>query len=105
MPKSITSGLSHVGKTVISDGNTFDKKKETIPGYVEDGHRPGYQGFIRGQQHYYGTTYGETTRADARTRRRRHVERRGEREDRPTTTDLPSDRAPGRTSEVGYCVG
>eukprot|EP00982_Pelagococcus_subviridis_P015430 31399-Pelagococcus_subviridis.AAC.5 len=48
---------------------------------------------------------GETTRADARTRRRRHVERRGEREDRPTTTDLPSDRAPGRTSEVGYCVG
>lgn len=65
MPKSITSGLSMSGSKIVSGQNTFEKKKESIPDYVESGHRPGYQGFIRGQQHYYGTTYGTTTRGIA----------------------------------------
>ena len=63
MPKSITNGLSNSGKRVVSDGKTFSKETDTIPPHTKEGHRPGYQGFLRGQQHYYGTTYGETSRA------------------------------------------
>ena len=58
MPKSITSGLSAPSQ----NPGGFRKNYEEIDAKVPHGHRPGYQGFIRGQQHYYGATYGEVTR-------------------------------------------
>jgi len=50
----------------MMDGESrFEKRTEEIPGHVTSNETriPGYQGYIRGQQHFYGKTYGDMTRA------------------------------------------
>ncbi|KAJ1460294.1 hypothetical protein M885DRAFT_510126 [Pelagophyceae sp. CCMP2097] len=55
------SSEASAAEQVPSSGETV-RTQETLT-TAEHGHIPGYAGFVRSNMHYYGTTYGESSRA------------------------------------------
>ena len=62
--KTITNGLAASASSSMFEGMDpfVGKHREVIPEENAEGAIPGYKGFIRGSQHFYGSTYGRMSR-------------------------------------------
>ncbi|KAJ1452055.1 hypothetical protein M885DRAFT_528091 [Pelagophyceae sp. CCMP2097] len=65
--KTITTGLATATSDFLQRRNAdpFCKTKQSIPRENQEGCIPGYSGFVRGAQHFYGSTYGKVSRNTA----------------------------------------